>query len=47
MDFNGTEGEFIPLNDAAALTSNYRAENPNGLKGIYFGGDKIKSILSQ
>ncbi|MBA3901437.1 MAG: hypothetical protein H0X62_14725 [Bacteroidetes bacterium] len=47
MNFDGTEGSEINLNEAAALTKNYRSQNPDGIKGIFFGKEKILSLLNE
>lgn len=47
MAFDGTEGEQISLQEAAALTANYRAQNPDAIKGHFMGKDIINSILAQ
>lgn len=47
MGFDGTEGGAISLPDAAALTKEYRANNPGARIGHFFGRDIIEEILNQ
>ncbi|MBS1613635.1 MAG: hypothetical protein JST49_12515 [Bacteroidetes bacterium] len=48
MSFNGTEGTIITLADGATMTAAYRATMPSGGRlGIFFGKDKLNSLLSQ
>lgn len=47
MAFNGTEGAPIELTTASEWTSNYRTQNPEGIKAHFFGRDIIESILAQ
>lgn len=47
MAFNGTEGEMIPLEDAAQMTANYRARCPNDMQAHFYGKDKILELLGQ
>jgi hypothetical protein len=48
MTFTGQENHQISLNDAAALTSRYRAQmGTRILKGGFFGKDAIQAILNQ
>jgi len=47
MSFTGSEGGFISLNDGADLTATYRTEFPNGVKGHFFGKDKLQDLLDQ
>ena len=45
--FTGNEDHSISLNDAAALTENYRETSQGGSLGGYFGGSALTSILQQ
>lgn len=47
MAFTGNEGEQITLQAGGEYTLRYRAENPNGIKGVFFGRSHIEAILSQ
>lgn len=47
MSFNGNEGEQITLQQGGELTAKYRATNPNGIKGVFFGKAHIEKILAQ
>jgi hypothetical protein len=47
MSFTGNEGEQITLQEGADYTLRYRAENPNGVKGVFFGRNHIEAILAQ
>ncbi len=47
MSFNGSEGDPISLEDAAAMTEAYRTENPTAKKGHFFGIDILNKILTQ
>jgi hypothetical protein len=47
MSFNGNEGEQITLSEGGAYTLRYRSENPNAVKGVFFGRDHIEQILAQ
>lgn len=47
MNFDGTEGTEIGLDEAAGLTSRFRKENPGGTQGYFFGREKIMKILNQ
>ncbi len=50
MNFDGTEGEFITLAEAAALTQQYRAHFLKGnvkRKGLFFGKEKLQALLAQ
>lgn len=47
MSFNGNEGQPITLEQGGEFTAAYRATNPNGIKGVFFGRDHIERILSQ
>jgi len=49
--FDGSEGEFISLEEAAQLTQNYRNsqqfELNNGIKAMFYGREKLLEILNQ
>lgn len=45
--FNGAEGEMINPETAKRWVENYQRREPAGVKAEYFGGDKIKELLSQ
>jgi len=47
MPFNGQEGEEITLQEAAALTASYRAQNPDSTKCHFMGKEIINAILAQ
>lgn len=49
MSFTGQENHDISLQDAAALTKNFRnSQTGTGyIKGEYFGADALNSLLSQ
>jgi hypothetical protein len=47
MSFNGNEGGFISLNDAAGLTANYRSQSISSINGLFFGKNKIQDLLNQ
>ena len=47
MAFNGTEGGEITLAAGAAMTAEYRNQNPNERKGHFFGKDILNEILDQ
>jgi len=47
MAFNGTEGGLISLETGADMTARYRTQNPNEIKGHFFGKDVLKEILDQ
>lgn len=47
MAFNGSEGGEITLQDGAAMTKEYRRQNPGEIKGHFFGKDILKDILEQ
>jgi hypothetical protein len=47
MSFTGNENHTISLEDAAALTKNYRDANINPIIGEYFGQSAIQDILDQ
>lgn len=47
MSFNGTEGGEITLNEASAMTLNYRRNNPNEILAHFFGRDILTELLNQ
>jgi hypothetical protein len=47
MSFNGNEGSFISLNDAADLTENFRSTYSTAIKGNFIGKNKIADLLAQ
>jgi hypothetical protein len=47
MSFNGDEGQFITLEEAVEWTRNYRDANPTGVKGHFYGKEKLMDILNQ
>lgn len=47
MAFNGEEGAIIPIDEAASLTANYRAENPGKPLGFFMGKDVLLELLAQ
>jgi hypothetical protein len=47
MSFNGDEGSFISLNDAADLTANFRNTYSTAIKGNFIGKNKINDLLAQ
>lgn len=47
MAFTGNEGEQITLEEGGEYTLRYRAENPGGIKGVFFGRSHIEQILAQ
>jgi hypothetical protein len=48
MSFNGNEGAFISLTDAAALTATYRNSGTlNPVLGQFLGKTKLNQLLAQ
>lgn len=47
MAFNGTEGEFITMEEALALSGNYRRQNEGGVYAHFFGAEKLQALLNQ
>ncbi|WP_296684249.1 hypothetical protein [Flavobacterium sp.] len=48
MSFNGNEGEFITLEEGAAMTARFRNSVPAGSTiGQFVGREKLMNILSQ
>lgn len=47
MSFNGNEGEPISLEQGAELTSRYRINHPNSIKGAAVGRTHVEALLAQ
>jgi hypothetical protein len=47
MAFNGTEGGQIPLATGAAMTAEYRAQNPGEIKAHFYGKEILDVLLNQ
>lgn len=47
MNFNGTEGGEISLEQGAEMTARYRAENPNQTIAHFFGKDILEKLLAR
>ncbi len=47
MAFDGNEGGLVTLEEGAGYVTRYRADDPNGIKGVFFGRNHIEKILSQ
>lgn len=47
MAFKGTEGEFISLDEAGAMTAAWRNGGNGDIKGVFFGRDNIEALLNQ
>jgi hypothetical protein len=47
MAFNGSEGEFITLNEGADLTGEFRSSNPTQPLAYFFGREKLEELLAQ
>lgn len=47
MSFTGSEGAFISLQDAAALTARYRSGQQNPILGQFLGTEKLQDLLKQ
>lgn len=47
MSFNGTEGGAISLSDGAAMTANFRRQNPNQIIARFFGREILEQLLDQ
>ncbi|MBK7148064.1 MAG: hypothetical protein IPH78_04385 [Bacteroidetes bacterium] len=45
--FDGNEGTFITLSEGANMTSAYREANPDAIKGLFFGKNKLLDLLNQ
>ncbi|MFT6923231.1 MAG: hypothetical protein ACJA1C_002241 [Crocinitomicaceae bacterium] len=46
MSFNGTEGEFITLEEGADLTAAWRNTGHGTVKGYFYGKEKLQELLS-
>lgn len=47
MAFNGKEGEFISLQDAAANTKAFRDSGISPINGYFLGKQKLQELLAQ
>lgn len=47
MAFDGNEGTMITLDEGAALTGEYRNNNPRKSLGMFFGKEKLLELLNQ
>ncbi len=47
MAFDGTEGEFIEINDGGDMTKAWRDGDFGAEKAVFFGKDKLQEILNQ
>lgn len=48
MAFNGTEGGFIEIEDAQAMTKRYRDQaGSSPVRSVFFGKEKLNELLSQ
>lgn len=47
MSFDGKEGAFISLNDAAALTAEYRNGQSSPVLGHFYGKENLLKLLNQ
>ena len=47
MAVTGNEGETITLSEGATLTANHREANPNEIKGLLVGINKLNLVTSQ
>ncbi|NRA10907.1 MAG: hypothetical protein HRT57_03005 [Crocinitomicaceae bacterium] len=47
MAFNGTEGEFIDMEEAADMTSGWRNGDNGDKKGGFLGREKLEQLLAQ
>lgn len=47
MAFNGTEGEFISIEEGAAMTKAWRDGGNGEIKGVFFGKEKLDALLNQ
>lgn len=45
MSFNGSEGEYVTLEDASVWTATHRENNPGAVKGHFLGKDKLNFLL--
>lgn len=47
MAFDGTEGEFISVDEGAAMTKEWRDKGCCETKGVFYGREKILALLNQ
>ncbi len=47
MAFNGTEGEFISIDEAGQMTAAWRNGGNGDIKGVFFGKEKLEALLNQ
>ncbi|MFT6982959.1 MAG: hypothetical protein ACJAUD_001730 [Crocinitomicaceae bacterium] len=47
MSFNGTEGEFIEMEEASGLTKAWRDGDNGPIKGGFLGKEKLEKLLAQ
>ncbi|GAB5417639.1 MAG: hypothetical protein Crog4KO_26240 [Crocinitomicaceae bacterium] len=47
MAFNGTEGEFISIDEGGQMTAAWRNGGNGDQKGVFFGKDRLESMLNQ
>lgn len=47
MAFNGTEGEYISMDDAGALTEGWRTGGNGSIKGYFYGKEKLQHLLDE
>jgi hypothetical protein len=45
MSFNGTEGEFITLEEGGDLTAAWRNGGHGPMKGYFYGKDKLQELI--
>lgn len=45
MEFDGTEGGFISMEEAQVLTGNYRRNHEGGVYAHFFGREKLLELL--
>jgi hypothetical protein len=45
MSFNGTEGEFITLEEGADLTAAWRNGGHGPMKGYFYGKEKLQELI--
>lgn len=47
MAFDGTEGDYISMDDAGDLTAGWRNGGNGSIKGYFYGKDKLQYLLDQ
>lgn len=47
MEFDGTEGGFISMEEATTMTGAYKRNNPEAIHGYFFGREKLLELLNQ